>query len=79
MGASTLTAAIDRALKERGHRPGLPRAFAVLRGFLAAGFRPRYILVEAHEDLPSDDALLGPHGYERLARFHSDAIYWRAP
>ncbi len=86
----TLTAGLDRDLRERGLATGLPRHFGllsvdiegsdfeVIRGFISAGYRPRYLVVEERTDLARYDRLLGPHGYSRIAHFDADAIYWRA-
>lgn len=85
----TLMGSIEQSLIGRGAT--LPRAFGVLSldiegldlGVLtevcAAGFRPRYIVSEARGDLSPFDRLLEPLGYQRIAYFDGDIIFWMPP
>lgn len=85
----TLMRSIEESLLSRGAT--LPRTFGVLSldiegldlevlgAVFDTGFRPRYIVIEARGDLSQYARLLDPLGYQRLAYFDADLIYWMPP
>lgn len=80
---------IEAEFRERGLMRALPMHpgllsidvegpdYEVLRGFLSWGLRPCYVLVEARKEPERFDQLVKPLGYERLAYFHKDLLYFR--
>lgn len=87
----TLLRNIEQELKARGLletfpvEPGVLSLdtegfdFEVLRGCIDQGLRPCYILAEEREDPDRYYELLTPLGYECLAYFDADLIFYRAP
>ena len=87
----TLLRNIETQLKARGLLEALPVEpgllsldtegfdFEVLRGFMDQGIRPCYVLAEEREHPDQYHDLLGPLGYECLAYFDADLIFYRSP
>ena len=87
----TLLGNIEREFKARGLLEALPVEpgvlsldtegfdFEILRGFINQGIRPCYVLAEEREHTDQYDELLEPLGYERLAYFDADLIFYRPP
>jgi FkbM family methyltransferase len=87
---ATVLAGIEAEFRERALMPAFPRNpgllsidvegsdYEVLKGFLDWGLRPCYVLVESRESPERFDQLVEPLGYERIAYFHEDLLYFRA-
>lgn len=87
----TLLANIERELKARRLLDALPvepgvlsldtegSDFEILRGFMEQGIRPCYVLAEERDRPDRYHELLEPLGYERLAYFDADLIFYRSP
>jgi FkbM family methyltransferase len=87
----TLLGNIESEFKARGLLEALPVEpgvlsldtegldFEILRGFVDQGIRPCYILAEERENPDRYRELLEPLGYERLAYFDADLIFYRSP
>ena len=87
----TLLRNIETELKARGLLEVLPVEpgvlsldtegldFEILRGFMDQGIRPCYILAEEREHPDRYHHLLEPLGYESLAYFDADLIFYRSP
>ena len=87
----TLLRTIERELKARHLLEALPVEpgvlsldtegfdFEILRGFMDQGIRPCYVLAEEREHPARYHELLEPLGYERLAYFDADLIFYRSP
>jgi FkbM family methyltransferase len=87
----TLLGNIERELKARHLLDALPIEpgvlsldtegfdFEILRGFMDQGIRPYYVLAEERDHPDRYHELLEPLGYECLAYFDADLIFYRSP
>ena len=87
----TLLRNIERELKARRLLDALPVEpgvlsldtegfdFEILRGFMEQGIRPCYVLAEERDHPDRYHELLEPLGYECLAYFDADLIFYRSP
>ena len=87
----TLLGSIEKELQARGLLDALPAEpgvlsldsegfdFEILRGFMDHGIRPCYVLAEERDHPDRYHELLEPLGYECLAYFDADLIFYRSP
>ncbi len=87
----TLLGSIERELRARSLLDALPVEpgvlsldtegfdFEILRGFMDQGIRPCYVLAEERDHPDRYHELLEPLGYECLAYFDADLIFYRSP
>ena len=87
----TLLGNIERELRARSLLDALPVEpgvlsldtegfdFEILRGFMDQGIRPCYVLAEERDHPDRYHELLEPLGYECLAYFDADLIFYRSP